>query len=182
MIAFIESEQPHSPFKGMLLSQVDMERLLARAKIQSQECVCRTGWSGQKNRYSINSRNTHKYSTGTDGCRVLCHKFSTSSLPCLENSISRCTTCRQKMNSYKEATLLFSSADGQARNIRTTVFPLTFGRQSCSVWWSSMNRSIQWQQRMESRMKRSIASYVMSKISVDNKKRNVTLIVPPTKR
>ena len=28
------------------------------------------------------------------------------------------------MNSYKEATLLFSRADDQDRNIRTTVFPL----------------------------------------------------------
>ncbi len=71
--------------------------------------------------------------SGTDGCRVLCHQFSISSLPRLENSISRCTTCWWKMNSYKEATLLFSSADGQARNIRTTVFPLRSGRLSCSV-------------------------------------------------
>ena len=92
MIALIKSEQQPSPFKGMPLSRMDMERLLAWMKIQSQECVCRTRRSGQKNICSIHSRKIHKYSTGTDGCRILCHQFSTSSLPLREYCIKRCST------------------------------------------------------------------------------------------
>jgi len=61
MIALIESEQQASSFKRMPLSRADMERLLAWVKIQSQESVFRTGWPEQKNKYSINSRNLHKY-------------------------------------------------------------------------------------------------------------------------
>ena len=35
--------------------------------------------------------------TGTDGFRVLCHQFTPSCLPLLENCISRCNTCWLKM-------------------------------------------------------------------------------------
>jgi hypothetical protein len=69
----------------------------------------------------------HKYSTGTDGCRVLCHQFSTSSLLLLGKCISRCNTFLRKMNSFKEATLLFSNTDDQDQNTRTTVFALNAG-------------------------------------------------------
>src|SRR5947209_8485136 len=31
--------------------------------------------------------------TGTDGCRILCHQFSTTSLPLLGSCIKRCSTC-----------------------------------------------------------------------------------------
>jgi hypothetical protein len=79
--------------------------------------------------------------TGTDGCRVLCRQFYTSSLPRLENCILRCNTFLREMNYFKVVTLLFSSADDRGRNIQTMVFQLTCGRLSCSVWWSRRNRS-----------------------------------------
>ncbi|SRR6266705_1046520 len=79
--------------------------------------------------------------TGTDGCRILCRQFYTSSLPRLENCILRCDTFWREMNYFKVVTLLISSADDRGRNIQTMVFQLTCGRLSCSVWWSRRNRS-----------------------------------------
>src|SRR5215470_19660797 len=55
---------------------------------------------------SIITRKMHKYSNGTDGCRIRCRQFSPSSLPRLENCIFRCTTCWREMNSFKVGTLL----------------------------------------------------------------------------
>src|SRR2546421_13056584 len=72
--------------------------------------------------------------TGTDGFRLLCHQFYTSSLRRLGNCISRCNTFWQKMNYFREATLLLSCIDDQGRNTRNTVFLLPTGRPWCSVW------------------------------------------------
>ena len=55
----------------------------------------------------INSR------TGTDGRRVLCHQFSTSSLSLLGYYTKRCSTCWLRMNQLGKAILLFSSTDDQ---------------------------------------------------------------------
>ena len=70
---------------------------------------------------------------GPERCRVLCHQFSTSSLPRPGNCISRSNAFWREMNFFKVGTLLFSSAGDQGRNSRTTVFQLPSGRQSCSV-------------------------------------------------
>jgi hypothetical protein len=93
---------------------------------------------------------------------MLCRQFSPSSLPRLANGISRCNTCWRQMNSFNVGTLLFSSADDRGRNSRTMAFQLTCGRPSCSVWWSSKNRSAPLQPHMTSRMNRYAASYVIS--------------------
>jgi hypothetical protein len=114
----------------------------------------------------------HKYSTGTDGCRILCHQFSTSSLLRLGNCTSRCNTFWQQMKLLRETTLLLSSTDDQGRNTQTTQFPLNTGRWSFTGWWSRRNRSAQWQPRMESRMKRSVASFVLLRTCIYSKKRN----------
>jgi hypothetical protein len=76
---------------------------------------------------------------GTDGFRLLCHQFAPSSWPRLGNCLSRCTTFWQKRNSFREATLLFSSTDDQGPNTRITVSPLNTGRQSSIRWWSRRN-------------------------------------------
>ncbi len=110
--------------------------------------------------------------SGTDGCRVLCHQFSTSSLLLLAHCISGCNTFWQQMKYFREAPLLFSSTDDQGQNIRTTVFPLNSGRQSYIVWWSKRNRSAPWQPRMAFRMKRSVASCVLLRESMYSKKCN----------
>jgi hypothetical protein len=115
--------------------------------------------------------------TGTDGFRLLCHQFSPSSLSRLGNCISKCNPFCQKMNYFREVPLLLSSTGDQDRNIRNSAFPLSFGRQSCSVWWSGKNRSVQWRQRMESHMKRSVASCSMSKSNVDNKNLSCAVLV-----
>ena len=43
--------------------------------------------------------------TGTDGCRVLCRQFSTSSLLLLVRSISRCNSCSPTMKPMTPALL-----------------------------------------------------------------------------
>ena len=52
------------------------------------------------------------------------------------------------------------------------VFPLPRGRRWSSGWWSRTNRCALWQQRTVSRMKRSVASCLMSRSRVDSKTRN----------
>jgi len=61
-----------------------------------------------------NPRSTHgaccylvrKQPTGTDGFRVLCHQFITSSFPLLGNCIKRCSTCLLRRKELREALLL----------------------------------------------------------------------------
>src|SRR2546423_10305007 len=50
--------------------------------------------------------------TGTDGLRLLCHQFFLSSLPLLENCISRSNTCWLKMKQLTPVLLLWV-ADGR---------------------------------------------------------------------
>ena len=110
--------------------------------------------------------------SGTDGFRLRCHQFSPSSLLLPANCISGCNTFWQKMKLLREATLLLSSTDVQGRKTQTMVFPLNTGRWSFTVLWSRRNPFAQWQPRMVSRMKRSIASFVLLRKSIDSKRRN----------
>src|SRR6266699_5559610 len=66
--------------------------------------------------------------TGTDGCRMLCHQFYTSSLRQLARSIKRYKICSLKMKRRMQTLLPLLAHGDQGRNIRTTVFLLTFGR------------------------------------------------------
>ena len=52
--------------------------------------------------FTIDSK-LHYYLIVTDGCRVLCHQFSTSSLPHLGNCIKRYRTLLQRMERLMEA-------------------------------------------------------------------------------
>ena len=131
----------------------------------------------RKNICSMITRKIHKYSTETDGCRMLRHQFSTTSLSLLAYYIKRCSTCWLRMNQLGNAILLFSSTDDQDQNTRTTVFPLNCGRQSYIVWWSRKSRYGTERLRMESRMKRSVASWFMSIISIDSKKHSYAVLV-----
>ena len=82
-----------------------------------------------KNKYSTNTRKRCiNNRNGTDGCRLLCHQFSPSSLPRPGNCISRYNIFWLKINYFKGATLLSSSTEDQDRNSRTIVFQLNFGR------------------------------------------------------
>jgi len=76
----------------------------------------------RKNIYSIITIIFINTRTGTDGCRVLCHQFSTSSLSLLEYCTKKCCTCWLMMNQLGKGVLLFSSTNDQDRNIRTMVF------------------------------------------------------------
>src|SRR5207247_1482781 len=80
--------------------------------------------------------------TGTNGCRMLCRQFYTSSFLHLGHFIKRCSTFLLRMNQMCKAIMLFLSTDDQDRNIRTMVFLLNFGRQLSIVWWSRKNRSV----------------------------------------
>ena len=146
-------------------------------RTQSQESQHREETSMNKNRISNNTRKMNKYSTGTDGCRVLCRQFSTSSFSLLAYCIKRCSTYWLRMNQLGKAILLFSSTDDQGQNTRTTVFPLNCGRQWYISWWSRKNPSALWQPHLASRMKRSVASCIMSNSSVDDKERSYALTV-----
>ena len=77
--------------------------------------------------------------TGTDGCRILCRQFHTSSFPRRAHSISRCNTFWQKMNYFREAILLLSITDDQGQITKYMVFPLHNGPLWCSVWWRGGN-------------------------------------------
>src|SRR5438270_246006 len=65
--------------------------------------------------------------TGTDGCRVLCHQFSTSSLLLLENCFSRCNNCSPTVKPMTPALLRWLINGDQGQKSRTTVFPLSTG-------------------------------------------------------
>ncbi len=57
----------------------------------------------RKNMRSIITRKLHKYSTGTDTRRFLCHQFSPSSLLRLAHCVSRSNTCWLKMKHMTSA-------------------------------------------------------------------------------
>src|SRR5207248_2692523 len=53
--------------------------------------------------------------TGTDGFRLLCHQFFLSSLPLLENCISRSNTCWLKMKQLTPVLLRWVANGGQGQ-------------------------------------------------------------------
>jgi len=71
--------------------------------------------------------------SGTDGFRLLCHQFSTSSLLLLANCISRSSTCLLTMKHMTSILLRLLANAAQGQNTRNTVFPLNTGRWSCIV-------------------------------------------------
>jgi hypothetical protein len=133
-----------------------MHQLRACVRRLKQESQRGEELSRLKNKRSNNTGKMHKYSTGTDGCRVLCHQFSPSSLLRRANCISRSNRCSLTVKHRTPALLRLLANGDQGQNTRHTVFPLPNGRHWCSVWWSRKNRSVQWQQRMVSLMKRSV--------------------------
>ncbi len=66
--------------------------------------------------------------TGTDGCRLLCHQFSTSSLFLLADCISRYKTCSLTTKHMTSALLRLLANGDQGQNTPNTVFPLNTGR------------------------------------------------------
>jgi hypothetical protein len=110
-----------------------MHQLRACVRRLKQESQRGEELSRLKNKRSNNTGKMHKYSTGTDGCRMLSHQFSTSSLSLLEYYIKRCSACWLRMNQLGKAILLFLSTDDLGQNTRTTVFPLNAGRRSYIV-------------------------------------------------
>ncbi len=112
--------------------------------------------------------------TGTDGFRLRCRQFYTSSLPRRAHCISRYKTCSLTTKHMTPALLRLLASGDQGQNTRTTVFPLSTGRWSSIVWWRTTNHFVKWQMSMVSHMKRSVASYFMLISSVDCQKRNAT--------
>src|SRR6266566_459003 len=66
--------------------------------------------------------------SGTDGFRLLCHQFYTSSLPRRANCISRSKTCSHTVKPMAPALLRLLANGDQGQNTRNTVFPLNTGR------------------------------------------------------
>ena len=108
--------------------------------------------------------------TGTDGCRVLCHQFSTSSLPHLASSISRSKRCSLMMKHMTLALLQLLVNGDRGQHTQPTVFPLQSGRPYCIVFWSRRNRSERWLLLMVSPKKRSVASFVLRRKCIYSKK------------
>src|SRR6266568_4264677 len=66
--------------------------------------------------------------TVTDGCRLLCHQFSPSSLFLLAHCISRCNRCSLTMK-HRTPTILRSLANGdQGQSTRNTAYPKKHNR------------------------------------------------------
>jgi len=103
----------------------------------------------------------YKYSTGTDGHRVRCHQFYTSSLLLPENCIKSSNTFSPKMKKLREALLLLYNIGGQDQELRHMVYPPQSGRR-CSVV-SLRTRSLceKLQMNMADRMKLSGASFAL---------------------
>src|SRR6266487_2646792 len=118
-------------------------RHLRRDALRTRDEVPRSGkrLQGERTKRWKNTRNIYRYSIGTDGFRFLCHQFTSSCLPLLENCISRCNTCWLKMKQLTPVLLRWVANGGQGQNARRPVFPLPTGQAWCSVWWSRRNRS-----------------------------------------
>jgi len=71
----------------------------------------------------------HYLASGTDGHRVLCRQFYTSSLHPQANCIKSSNTFLLKMKKLRKAILLLSSTDAQGQETRHIVFPLPDGRR-----------------------------------------------------
>jgi len=71
--------------------------------------------------------------TRTDGCRVLCHQFSPSSLSLQGSWINRCSTCWLRMKHLRAVILPLWSIGVQGQSTPHMVFPLQSGRSWCSV-------------------------------------------------
>jgi len=92
--------------------------------------------------------------TGTDGFRVLCHQFYTSSLLLQENCIKSSKTFSLRMKKPREALLQLYNIGGQDQEIRHMVYPLQNGRLSYNVCLRRKNLSEQLRMTMASLMKR----------------------------
>jgi len=77
--------------------------------------------------FTINSE-LHYSSTGTDGFRLLCRQFYTSSLLLLVNCISRSKPCSLTTKHMMSALLRLLANGDQGQNTPNTVFPLNTGR------------------------------------------------------
>jgi hypothetical protein len=73
------------------------------------------------------------------------------------------------------ALLRLLASGGQGQNTRTTVFPLNTGRWSFIVWCRTTSHFVRLHRSMVSRMKRSVASFVLLLKSMYGKKRNCTI-------
>ena len=67
--------------------------------------------------------------SGTDGCRVLCRQFYTSSFLRSAYCISRSNNCSQAMKPMAPALLRWLANGDQGQNSRTMVYPLNTGRR-----------------------------------------------------
>ena len=98
--------------------------------------------------------------SGTDGCQVLCHQFSISSLSRQENCIKSSNTFFLKMRKLLVPLLLLYSIGGQGQENRHMLYPLQDGRLDYIVWLRRRNHFAKLQMTMAYRSKRSDAWFV----------------------
>ena len=104
----------------------------------------------------------HAEPTGTDGFRVLCRQFSTSSLRRQENCTKSSNASSLKRNNpLQMILLLLRSSNDQGQEIRPMVSPLQNGRRCCVVYLRRKNHSATLPMTMGSRMKRLGVSFVL---------------------
>jgi len=97
--------------------------------------------------YSINRL------TGTDGFRVLCRQFHTSSLSRWETCIKSSKALSLKVNKLREALLLLYSIGGQGQETRQMGYSIQHGRRCCNVCLRRTHLSATWQMTLASHMK-----------------------------
>jgi hypothetical protein len=87
-------------------------------------------------------------------------------LPLLVHCISRCNSCSPTIKPMTPVLLRLLVNGDQGQDSRTTLFLLNTGQRSSIAWWRTTNHFVKWQMSMVSRMKRSVASYFVSRSSV----------------
>ena len=114
----------------------------------------------RKNKCYTDTRKIHKQSTGTDGHRVRCHQFYTSSkswhLPFLASS-------RSSFHKKVESLLTLSHSAGQGRKIFPTAYQKISGRLCLRVSMKITSPPARSQPIMASRMKPFVVSYAPAK-------------------
>src|SRR6266700_1161760 len=91
--------------------------------------------------------------TGTDGFRVLCRQFHTSSLSRCETCIKSSKALSLKVNKLREALLLLYSIGGQGQETRQMGYSIQHGRRCCNVCLRRTHLSATWQMTLASHMK-----------------------------
>ena len=91
--------------------------------------------------------------TGTDGFRVLCRQFHTSSLSRWETCIKSSKALSLKVNKLREALLLLYSIGGQGQETRQMGYSIQHGRRCCNVCLRRTHLSATWQMTLASHMK-----------------------------